>query len=170
MHNKVVFRAAKAAVHSGVPVLRFNFRGVGQSQGKYGHGIGERDDARAALAYLVNRFPRIPVCMMGFSFGSVVALAVGSEAAGVNSLVGMGLPANSSDFSFLEPVLKPKLIVQGARDEFGSREKVQALFTALRGPKHLHFVEDADHFFMGKLAELQSTIQEFLRSILEGLQ
>jgi len=170
MHNKVVFRAAKAAVHSGVPVLRFNFRGVGQSQGEYAHGVGERDDARAALAYLASRFPRLPVCMMGFSFGSVVALAVGSEAAEVNSLAGMGLPVDFSDFEFLQRTTKPKLIVQGTKDEFGSREKVEALFASLREPKDLHFVEDADHFFTGKLAELQSTIQEFLRSLLEGLK
>ena len=170
MHNKVVFRAAKAAVHCGIPVLRFNFRGIGHSQGKYADGDGEREDARAALAYLLSRFPELPVCMMGFSFGSVVALAVGSEEARVNSLVGIGIPANSVDLSFLEPVLKPKLIVQGAQDEFGSREKVLALFAALQEPKRLQIVEDADHFFAGKLAELQSTIQEFLHSILEGLQ
>lgn len=170
MHNKVVFRAAKAAVNTGIPTLRFNFRGVGQSQGKYAHGIGEREDARAALGYLAGRFPGVPVCMMGFSFGSAVALAVGAEDGRVNSLAGMGLPADSWDFSFLSGVRKPKLIVQGAKDEFGSREKVQALFASLQEPKFLHFVEGADHFFTGKLAELESAIENFLVGILEGLK
>jgi uncharacterized protein len=170
MHNKVVFRAAKAAVKVGVPALRFNFRGVGQSQGKFAEGIGEREDARAALSYLVNRFPKIPVCMMGFSFGSVVALAVGAAEADVNFLVGLGVPVDSSGYEFLEQSSKPKLIVQGARDEFGPREKVEALVASFQEPKRLHFVEDVDHFFKGKLAELESTIEEFLRGILKNLE
>jgi len=170
LHNKVVFRAAKAAIHLEVPVLRFNFRGVGQSEGEHADGIGERDDARAALDYLVRRFPQTPVSMMGFSFGSVVALAVGSADARVNSLVGIGLPVNSSDFHFLHPIRKPKLLVQGTRDTFGSQEKVEKLFSSLKEPKRLRLVEDADHFLTGKLAELQLEIQEFLRDILNPLQ
>jgi len=170
LHNKVVFRAAKAAIHLEVPVLRFNFRGVGQSGGEHADGIGERDDARAALDYLVRRFPQTPVSMMGFSFGSVVALAVGSADARVNSLVGIGLPVNSSDFHFLHPIRKPKLLVQGTRDTFGSQEKVEKLFSSLKEPKRLRLVEDADHFLTGKLAELQLEVQEFLRDILNPLQ
>ena len=170
LHNKVVFRAAKAAIHLEVPVLRFNFRGVGQSEGEHADGIGERDDARAALDYLVRRFPQTPVSMMGFSFGSVVALAVGSADARVNSLVGIGLPVNSSDFHFLHPIRKPKLLVQGTRDTFGSQEKVEKLFSSLKEPKRLRLVEDADHFLTGKLAELQLEVQEFLRDILNPLQ
>ncbi len=170
MHNKVVFRAAKAATHLEVPVLRFNFRGVGQSEGTHAGGTGERDDARAALDYLVRRFPQTPVAMMGFSFGSVVALAVGSADARVNALVGIGLPVNSANFHFLQTVRKPKLLVQGTRDIFGSREKIENLFSSLKGPKRLRFVEDADHFLTGKLADLQLEIQEFLRGTVHPLQ
>lgn len=170
MHNKVVFRAAKAAIHLEIPALRFNFRGVGHSGGKYADGIGERDDARAALGYLTERFPQMPVVMMGFSFGSVVALAVGSTDERVRSLVGIGLPVNSSDFSFLYEVQKPKLVVQGTQDQFGSRERVLKLFSSLKEPKRLRFVEDADHFLTGKLYDLQMEIQEFLRGILNPLQ
>ncbi len=170
MHNKVVFRAAKGAILARVPAFRFNFRGVGRSEGKYADGIGERDDARAALDFLQKRFPQIPVSMMGFSFGSVVALAVGAADTRVNSLVGIGLPANSADFRFLQEVRKPKLLVQGTKDQFGSREKVEKLFSSLQDPKRLRFVEDADHFLTGKLAELQSEIQEFLRGIGNPLQ
>jgi uncharacterized protein len=169
MHNKVVFRAAKAAVSCGIPALRFNFRGVGQSQGKFADSVGEREDARAALSYLVSRFPSLPVSMMGFSFGSVVALAVGSAQAEVNSLVGIGVPAGSTDFGFLQQTRKPRLIVQGTLDAFGPRAKVEALFASLEEPKSLHFVEGVDHFFTGKLAELQSAVEEFLGDILVGL-
>lgn len=169
MHNKVAFRAAKAAVHSGIPALRFNFRGVGQSQGKYADGVGEREDARAALRYLLDRFPNLPVVMMGFSFGSVVALAVGAAQEEVKSLVGIGVPADSADFTFLHQTRKPKLIVQGTRDAFGPRTKVEELFATLEEPKFLRFVEGADHFFTGKLGELETSIEEFLGGILKGL-
>lgn len=165
MHNKVVFRAAKGAIHVGIPALRFNFRGVGRSGGEYAEGVGERDDARAALEFVLKRFPQTPISMMGFSFGSLVALTVGAEDARVNSLVGIGLPVNSSDFQFLRDVRKPKLLVQGTNDQFGSRDKVEKLFSSLKDPKRLRFVEDADHFLTGKLSGLQSEIQEFLRGI-----
>ena len=170
MHNKVVFRAAKAAIHLEMPTLRFNFRGVGLSEGTYGHGIGERDDARAALDYLTERFPQIPVSMVGFSFGSVVALAVGSPDPRVNSLVGIGLPVDSADFNFLRDVQKPKLVVQGTQDRFGSRENVEKLFRSLKGPKRLRFVQDADHFLAGKLHDLQLEIQDFLQGVVNPLQ
>lgn len=170
MHNKVVFRAAKAAIHLDIPALRFNFRGVGHSGGKYADGIGEHDDARAALDYLAERFPQTPVSMMGFSFGSVVALTVGSADPRANSLVGIGLPVNSADFSFLQEVQKPKLLVQGTQDQFGSREKVAKLFSSLQEPKRLRFVEEADHFLTHRLHDLQVEIQEFLRGVVNPLQ
>jgi alpha/beta superfamily hydrolase len=79
MHNKVVFRAAKAALDTGLPTLRFNFRGVGRSAGTFASGIGERGDVRAALDFLSARFPGLPVCVIGFSFGSWVGLEVGAS-------------------------------------------------------------------------------------------
>ncbi len=170
MHNKVVFRAAKAATHLEVPALRFNFRGVGHSGGEYAGGVGERGDARAALDYFSQRFPQIPVSMMGFSFGSVVALAVGAVDARVNCVVGIGLPVNSTDFSFLQEVRKPKLLIQGAEDQFGSRERLEKLFSTLNEPKRLRFVEGADHFLTGKLQELQLETQEFLQDVVNQLQ
>lgn len=170
MHNKVVFRAAKAAIHLEVPALRFNFRGVGQSGGAYAGGIGERDDARAALNYLSQRFPQTPVAMMGFSFGSVVALTVGAVDDRVNCLVGIGLPVNSRDFNFLREVRKPKLLVQGAQDQFGSQENLEKLFSTLNEPKQLRLIEDVDHFLTGKLNELQSAAQDFLRRVMDQLE
>jgi uncharacterized protein len=168
MHNKVVFRAAKASVHAGVPALRFNFRGVGESRGTFADGIGEREDVRAALGYVQTHFPQVPVCLVGFSFGAWVGLAVGAVDARVRALVGLGVPAGTSDFSFLPGVSKPKLIVQGTQDEFGLREQVQALFDALAEPKRIHWVEGADHFFTGRLEELHAVLSNFLLEIQEG--
>jgi len=165
MHNKVVFHAAKAAVQLGLPCLRFNFRGVGESEGGYADGIGERNDARAALDYLETRFPKTPVCVMGFSFGAWVGLAVGAEDERAVALVGLGVPAGIMDFKFLPDVRKPKLIVQGTRDMYGPHDQMEALFKTLHKPKRLHWVEGADHFFAGHLDELQTEVTKFLKEI-----
>jgi hypothetical protein len=162
MHNKVVFRAAKAALAVGLPTLRFNFRGAGKSAGTFDSGIGEREDVRRALDYLSARFPGLPVCLVGFSFGSSVGLAVGATEACVSTLVGLGLPVGSSDFSFLLEVRKPKLIVQGTCDEFGPSSQLQVLYDSLAEPKQIHWVEGADHFFTGKLDEVQKALRKFL--------
>jgi uncharacterized protein len=164
MHNKVVYRAAKAALQSGFPTLRFNFRGAGASAGTFTGGDGERADVRAALDRLAERFPGLPVCLMGFSFGSWVGLAVGADDPRVSTLVGLGIPVNTYDFDFLREVGKPKLIVQGTRDEFGPSNPVSRLYDSLAEPKQIHWVLDADHFFAGKLEEVQQVLQEFLTS------
>lgn len=165
MHTKVVFRAAKAAVQVGWPALRFNFRGVGLSQGEYAHGIGERDDVRAALDYLVKRFPELPVCLMGFSFGAWVGLAVGATDPRVACLVGLGIPVGSSDLTYLQQAAKPKLIVQGTADIYGPRPQVEALYAAMPAPKRIRWVEGADHFFTGRLEEMQASVRGFLEDM-----
>jgi len=168
MHTKAVFRAAKAALSLGQPTLRFNFRGVGKSEGVFAQGIGERDDARAALDFLSERFHDLPQVCMGFSFGSWVGLSVGAADSRVAALVGLGVPAGSYDFSFLLPVTKPKLIVQGSEDVHGPRDRVLELFNALADPKQLHWVEGADHFFTGRLDEEQRAIRDFLDQLQQG--
>ncbi len=166
MHTKAVFRAAKAAVRARIPALRFNFRGVGLSRGEHAQGIGEREDVRAALGYLERRFPGRPVCLMGFSFGAWVGLAVGSTDARVTCLVGLGVPVGASDLSYLTGVGKPKLIVQGTNDRYGPRPQVEALYAAMAEPKQINWVEGADHFFTGRLEEMQAAVQSFLVAIL----
>ncbi|MDE3181204.1 MAG: hypothetical protein KGM47_16290 [Acidobacteriota bacterium] len=163
MHTKAVFRAAKAAVLEGLPALRFNFRGVGQSQGAYDGGTGERADAIGALDFLVSRYPGAQVCMMGFSFGSAVGLAVGAADDRVKALVGMGLPVKSYDYMYLSACEKPKLVVEGSEDQYGPRHLVAAVFERFAPPKRLHWVEGADHFFTGHLDELVDTIRKFIR-------
>ena len=165
MHNKVVFRAAKAALLLGLPTLRFNFRGAGHSVGTFAGGDGEREDVRAALDYLGAHFPGLPICLMGFSFGSWVGLAVGSTDRRVSTLVGLGLPVSTANFDFLRNVPKPKLILQGTRDEYGSVAEVSELYRTLAEPKQIHWVEGADHFFAGKLDQVQEVLRQFLAPI-----
>ena len=164
MHNKVVYRAAKAACQAGLPALRFNFRGVGRSTGRFSDGIGEAEDVKAALDYLGTRFPATPVCLMGFSFGATIALHVGADDPRVVALVGLGVPLASANMDFLRDVLKPKLIVQGTRDTFGPAVQVESLYRLLAEPKQICWVQNADHFFTGKLEEVQRAVREFLRS------
>jgi uncharacterized protein len=162
MHNKVVFQAAKTLHLHGVPVLRFNFRGTGLSEGSHDRGHGEQDDVRAALDYLAREFHGRPILLAGFSFGSWVGMRVGCGDARVAETIGIGLPVDNMDMSFLRACAKPKLIVQGGNDQYGSRANLEALFATLPEPKRLAVVEGADHFFAGQLDEVGAAIDAWL--------
>ncbi|MGH9355034.1 MAG: alpha/beta hydrolase [Terriglobia bacterium] len=163
MHTKIVFRAAKAAVLEEIPALRFNFRGVGTSQGEFGNGVGETEDLRAALDEISARWPNAPVILMGFSFGSSVSLRTGASDGRVIALVGMGLPIQKYDFSYLRNCRKPKLFVEGSEDPFGPRAEVEELISTLPPPKKLHWVEGGDHYCTGRLDEVEEVIRGFIR-------
>jgi uncharacterized protein len=162
MHNKVVFNTAKALDALGVPVLRFNFRGAGLSAGEHDRGRGEQDDVRTALDFLTAEFSGIPLLLAGFSFGAWVGLRVGCEHPRVAYLIGLGIPVNSTDFSFLRHCGKPKLFVHGSNDEFGAVEKVKALVPFIPGKNHLVVVQAVGHFFAGKLNEVDAAITNWL--------
>ncbi|MGA8221008.1 MAG: alpha/beta family hydrolase [Candidatus Acidiferrales bacterium] len=162
MHNKVVFQVAKRLHEFGVPVLRFNFRGAGLSEGVHDKGRGEQEDVRAALDYLAGEFPGRAILVAGFSFGSSVGLHVGCTDSRVAELIGLGLPVNVAELKFLQKCTKPKLIIQGGNDKYGSREKVEAVFATMPEPKRLVIVEGADHFFAGQLDEMGAAIDAWL--------
>ena len=162
MHNKVVYQAAKALHRKGMPVLRFNFRGVGLSEGEHNRGRGEQHDIRTALDYLAKEFPARPILLAGFSFGSWVGLLVGCEDHRVTSLIGLGIPVNKSDLSYLASCAKPKLFIQGENDEFGARANVEEFVATLPEPKRLVIVPGADHFFTGKLPEVGAAIDAWI--------
>jgi hypothetical protein len=162
MHNKVVFQTAKALHQFGIPVLRFNFRGVGLSEGVHDKAHGEQDDVRAALDYLATEFSEWPILVAGFSFGSVVGLRVGCEDARVTELIGLGLPVNDSNFDFLRACSKPKLILQGGNDKFGTRKNIESVFATTSEPKRLVIVEHADHFFTGQLEKVGTAIRDWI--------
>jgi alpha/beta superfamily hydrolase len=159
MHFKVVFRAARALQHAGVAALRFNFRGVGRSEGVHDHGHGEQDDVRAALAEVERRFPGLPLVLGGFSFGSNMALRVGCADERVRALFALGFPLSMvAETTFLDACPKPRLFVQGENDEFGSGPAVEALVERLPQPKSLVIVPGSDHFFAGHLDALQEAV------------
>jgi len=160
MHFKPVYRAAKALQSQGVAALRFNFRGVGHSEGLHDHGVGEQEDARAALREMQRRFPGLPLVLGGFSFGSAVALRVAARDARVRAVFALGYPlARPGDTAPLEAVRQPRLFVQGEHDEFGSGTALHALVEPLPPPRELVVVPGADHYFTGRLDPLQQALE-----------
>jgi alpha/beta superfamily hydrolase len=162
MHNKVVYQTAKSLSALGLLVLRFNFRGVGLSAGAHDRGSGEVDDVRAALQFLATEFPATELLLAGFSFGSWVGMRAGCEDSRVTRLIGLGIPVNNTDFSFLRQCAKPKLFVHGERDEHGAIAKVRELVPTFAGENVLVEVPGADHFFAGKLDQLDRAIAAWL--------
>jgi uncharacterized protein len=172
LHNKVVFHTMKALNSFGFPVLRFNFRGAGLSQGEHDHGNGEVEDVRTALDWLDKEF-HLPLVFAGFSFGAAVGLRAACPDARVKASIGVGIPAipvtavaeapRTYTLAFLRDCAKPKLFVSGARDPFGPQAKLQALVASLPEPKKLILIEGADHFFEGRLRELRETIEAWVR-------
>jgi len=167
MHNKVVFHTMKALNSVGFPVLRFNFRGAGMSQGEHDHGVGEVEDVQAALDWLQREF-HLPIVFAGFSFGAAVGLRAACSTESVKAAIALGLPVTpiddrTYDFSFLQSCGKPKLFVSGARDHFGPPAKLRPLIEALPGANQLKFIEGADHFFEGRLRELREVIEAWVR-------
>jgi alpha/beta superfamily hydrolase len=158
MHNKVVYRMARGLRKSGAVVLRFNFRGVNLSEGEHAGGIGEVDDARAALAWLRDRYPDLPYSVAGFSFGSRVALRLGCVDAWVRRVVAVGFPTKYKEFEYVQQCATPKVFLHSTIDEHGPREELQALYETLPEPKQLIWVEAEDHFFKGALDAFEEQI------------
>jgi alpha/beta superfamily hydrolase len=157
MHNKVVYRIARGMRRAGAVVLRFNFRGVGRSEGVHGQGVGEVEDARAALGFLRQRYPDLPYSLAGFSFGSRVILQLGCSL-GPSRLVAVGFPTRTGQFDYLAACAIPKYFVQSTNDEFGPKKELEAAFRGFAGPKRIEFIEAADHFFAGALDDLEEAI------------
>jgi len=163
MRNKVVHHLARAARRASAVVLRFNFRGVGQSRGQYDDGVGEQDDFRAAITFLAEQHPGLPLAGIGFSFGARVSLRGGCSDPRLERLIAVGLPAGSGDWSFLGRCARPKHFVHSTRDQFGSRQQLEAVFRLAAEPKALTWIEAEDHFFQGALDRLEEAVYEILR-------
>ncbi len=174
LHNKVVFHTMKALNSFGFPVLRFNFRGTGLSQGEHDYGKGEVQDVRAALDW-VDREYRLPLIFAGFSFGAAVGLRAACSDDRVRAAIALGVPvapvaADAEEprvytYEFLQECAKPKLFVSGARDQFGPRAKLEALVASLPEPKKLVIIEGGDHFFEGRLREVREAIEAWVRDV-----
>ena len=162
MRNKVVHRMARGAKRAGAVVLRFNFRGVGLSVGEYDQGVGEQDDFRAALTFLGEQYPGLPLIGAGFSFGARVSLHASCSDPRVERVIAAGAPVGHGDWSFLARCPRPKHFVHSTRDKFGTRAQMEAAFELAAGPKQLTWIEAQDHFFEGALDQLEEAVFEIL--------
>jgi alpha/beta superfamily hydrolase len=158
MHNKVVYRLARGMRRAGRVALRFNYRGVNLSEGSYDDGIGELEDARAALDFLRSRYPELPFSLSGFSFGSRIILKLGCEIPGASRLIAVGFPAAQKESQGLGVCDTPRTFIQSTNDEFGPKEAMEEYFESLKDPKELIWVEAKDHFFSGGLDQFEEVV------------
>jgi hypothetical protein len=169
MHTKAVYQGAKALARTGCAVLRFNFRGVGTSDGEFDRGAGEMQDFTAALDHMAARYPGLPLWAAGFSFGSWVALEVGAVDDRVTVLIGIAPPVSTSasgmDYSFPNTLAstKPKFFVQGEADEVCPLEAMWRFYGQLHEPKELVVIDGADHLFEGRTTEVGEALEDLLR-------
>ena len=162
MNNKVAHTLARSFVRLGFAALRFNFRGTEASQGEYDNGDGEVDDALAALAWVEAEYSQQPVWLAGFSFGAAVALraAIQKPVAGLITVA----PAVSRFASGLETQPEcPWLVIQGDQDELVDIEETLAWLNDLAPGPELVVIEEAEHFFHGRLVDLRDTVTEFVQ-------
>ena len=155
MHNHATYRLARAVRAGGGASLRFNFRGVGRSEGEYDAGRGEAADARSALAWLAARRPDLPRLACGFSFGAWAALAAGCADGSVQGILVAGLAPGTLDLDLVRRCDKPVAVVQAERDELGGLEDVRALLSGAPAPRRLWVVAGATHLFTEDLGALQ---------------
>ncbi len=168
MHNKVVYRLARGLRRTGAVALRFNFRGVGRSEGKHDNGAGEVEDARVALAWLRERYPGLPFVLAGFSFGSRVALRLGCEGeAQPLEVIAVGFPTSRSGYEYLYECTVNKTFIQSTNDEHAPRADFETLFAEVAPPKRLEWVEAADHFFRDALDDFEDKVFRLGRSLAE---
>lgn len=171
MNNKVVFALYHAFVRRGFSTLRFNFRGVGRSQGKFDNGQGELSDAAAALDWIQSYNPNAQACWVGgFSFGAWIAMQLLMRRPELDGFVSVAPPANVFDFSFLAPCPSSGLIVHGTADDLVPEASVAKLATKLAAQRSIRVgyrtIEGANHFFGNQLDELGSLVETYLAEVI----
>ena len=168
MHTKAVYQGAKGLTRLGCAVLRFNFRGVGASDGEFDQGDGEKADFLAALDYMAAKFPGVRLWAAGFSFGAWVALEVGASDDRVSALIGIAPPVVTSvsgmkyEFPNTLASTKPKFFVQGEADDVCPLEGMWQFYGKLQEPKELVVIDTADHLFEGKTQEVGEALEDLL--------
>ncbi len=170
MNNKVVYSMYHAFVRRGFSVLRFNFRGVGRSQGKFDNGQGELSDAASALDWMQSYNPNALSCWVGgFSFGAWIGMQLLMRRPEIDGFVSVAPPANVYDFTFLAPCPSSGLIVHGTADELVPEPSVAKLATKLAGQRNItvqyRTLDGANHSFVNKLEHLTQTLDDYLGAI-----
>jgi uncharacterized protein len=166
MYNNVVDAVLAAMWQAGYATLRFNFRGVGASDGEHDGGPGEVDDAGAAMTFLLAQpgVRKEGAIMAGYSFGAMVAVTAGYARADVARIVAVALPLAMADARIPDGASKPVLLVSGDRDSYSPIAGLQALESKIGGSARLEIIAGADHFFGGHETELSRAISDALKA------
>lgn len=172
MNNKVVYSLFSCFKDLGFSVLRFNFRGVGRSQGQFENGVGELSDATIALDWLQNMNPDAKQCWIaGYSFGAWVGLQLLMRRPDINNFIAVTPPANEKDFSFLAPCPTSGLIVQGGRDEIVTPAMVEVMARRLNQQRNVEIdfamIEDGDHMYNNHLKDLYKVAGQYVISAMQ---
>jgi alpha/beta superfamily hydrolase len=167
MNNKVVYTLYHAFVRQGFSALRFNFRGVGRSQGSFARGEGELSDAASALDWLQGYNANASACWIGgFSFGAWIGMQLLMRRPEIDGFISVAPPANLYDFGFLAPCPSSGLIIHGDKDHLVPLESVQKLINKLMHQRDItidfRLVRGADHFFQNRLEELDQEVEDYL--------
>lgn len=164
MHTKAVYQGAKGLARAACAVLRFNFRGVGRSEGAFDSGDGEKADFRAALDYMAARYPNVPLWAAGFSFGAWIALETGADDDRVSVLIGIAPPVTKAgyDFSRTRRSTKPKFFIQGEADDICPVQDMWKFYGEVPEPKELVVIDAADHLFDGHTTEVGEALEDLL--------
>ncbi len=168
MHSTVTFKTARGLQNAGVACLRINFRGVGKSGGEYdGHG-GEEEDARAALDWLLERYPGVPAWGAGFSFGSRTIFGLARTEPRLERLILVGFPARVYPIEGVDKLDRPALFIWGKQDDFGTLADLRQQYPRL--PESLEFqeIDGADHFFRRFTKELEEQVQDYAERALSS--
>jgi uncharacterized protein len=171
MNNKVVFSLFNSFVRQGFSVLRFNFRGVGRSQGVFDRGEGELSDAASALDWMQTYNPNARYCWVaGFSFGAWIGMQLLMRRPEVTGFVSIAPPANTYDFTFLAPCPSSGLVVQGDQDEQVPEPSVQKLVNKLQAQRDIVITYDvvpgASHFFADHVDHMQASVDRYMTKAL----
>ena len=167
MNDRIVQALYKTFANRGFATLRFNFRGVGRSQGSFDNGFGELSDAAAALDWVQSIHAEAQTTWVaGFSFGALIAMQLLMRRPEIRGFIAVNPPANMYDFSFLAPCPASGIIIQGSGDTVVTPGAVQKLVEKLRTQKHITIHHDeiprANHFFENELDELMRSVDNYL--------
>jgi uncharacterized protein len=172
MHNKVIYALNQTFVRMGFSTLRFNFRGVGRSQGSFSRGEGELTDAASALDWLQSTNPNSGACWIaGFSFGAWISMQLLMRRPEIDRFIVVAPPANIYDFGFLAPCPASGLILQGDKDDIVPEDSVQKLAEKLSKQRDIEIdyriVKGANHFFSERLDKLQQHGEDYVATVLK---